>query len=203
MRIYLHGHADKELSSARCNSHSQNGKELWVDSALRNKHPFQGRNNKVICFIPTLLLVIVPLPRHIFSQHSQQEVCKLALPSFEQLSHNKTHPRRFNCFYCVSQTLSSTSHTAFPRTPVEKLWFLGEEWRQDPGRCFQDSVTTSKAWAPLRRVLVEGEGKWKLNSRVWSKGRKGQDKLQTNGSSLNRFYGAMTRLLCLSLVGQW
>lgn len=115
MRIYLHSHADKELSSARCSSHSQNGKELWVDSALRNKHPFQGRNNKVICFIPTLLLVIVPLPRHIFSQHSQQEVCKLALPSFEQLSHNKTHPRRFNCFYCVSQTLSSTSHTAFLR----------------------------------------------------------------------------------------
>lgn len=72
---------------------------------------------------------------------------------------------------------------------MEKLWFLGEEWRQDLGRCFQDSVTTSKAWPPLRRFLVEGEGKWKLNSRVWSKGRKGQDKLQTNRSSPYRFYG--------------
>lgn len=180
----------------------QNGKELWVDSALRNKHPFQRRNNKVICYSNPASCNSSPPQTYLQSALScRKSASWLYPPSNNFHTTNKTHPRRFNCFYCVSQTLSSTSHTAFLR----HQWRSYDSLEKSESRTRADVSGFShhiKGLAPLRRGLVEGEGKWKLNSRVWSKGRKGQDKLQTNGSSPNRFYGAMTRLLCLSLVGQ-
>ena len=64
-------------------------------------------------------------------------------------------------------------------------------WRRvkaGPRQMFSGFSHHIKGLTAPRRFLVEGEGKWKLNSRVWSKGRKGQDKLQTNRSSPFRFY---------------